>query len=128
MNKTFTSALSMVQHIADNYARAAGQVWNAETVNVEYAAHPGARAKDCYNNAYRYMLHDGQDGMKYVLGFVLVHDIPVEHAWIRKGDRYIDPTLQGAEYIKVVEFDEAVILKFVVKHHHAPTLYDATKF
>lgn len=52
----------------------------------------GTRGKvhECYKNAGQLALDD--DGT-YCEGYVSVHGVPLEHAWIWKNGRVIDPTV-----------------------------------
>ena len=42
----------------------------------------------CFYNAQRFAQSKGF----YVLGFIIIHSIPVEHAWVSDGIHYFDST------------------------------------
>jgi hypothetical protein len=129
--QSFGSGMELVQHIIDNYNKASGKNWKAELVNVEHLkTDQYSKAKNCFNNAFRYMLHKISKQSTYVLGYVFIHGIPLEHAWVHSAGKYIDTTIDSAkqdEYVKVVELSFKEINAFVSNHGHAPTLYDAMK-
>ena len=72
----------------------------------------GLQKKDCYRNAtlVTYMM---PDKCSYVEGRVLVCGVPVDHAFVKVGDSYVDPTLEillkedvtNMEYCSLLELD-----------------------
>lgn len=56
------------------------------------------KAKQCYRNAYKVCEHfaDRETKPEYVEGKVLVCGLPIDHAWVKVGDYYIDPTFEFA--------------------------------
>ena len=98
-------------------------------VEVQFKKIAGAQKKQCFNNAFKALA--GHPDSKYVLGYVFLHNIPIEHAWIKEGDTYFDVTLDPAKqhgYVSVAEFSLAEIMPYVDKHHHSPSLYDINRF
>lgn len=64
----------------------------------------------CYDNCYHLAT---RWNVTYVIGFGIVEGFPIQHAWIKIGDNYYDPTLESHHgsfketmYYKVEEFDE----------------------
>lgn len=54
---------------------------------------PRGLAHRCYETVGKAAL---EDGGTYVEGYVSMYGIPIEHAWLEKDGRVIDPTLDGA--------------------------------
>ena len=54
--------------------------------------------KQCYDNSFKLLqrlLLTSSEDVKYVLGMCVCNSIfPIEHAWIKVGDVYYDPTLE----------------------------------
>ena len=98
-------------------------------VEVQFKKITGAQKKQCFNNAFKALA--GHPDSKYVLGYVFLHNIPIEHAWIKEGDVYYDVTLDPAKqhgYISVSEFSLNDIMLYVDKYGHAPSLFDINRF
>lgn len=98
-------------------------------VDVKFKKVVGAQKKQCFNNAFKALT--GHPDSKYVLGYVFLHNIPIEHAWIKEGDIYYDVTLDPAKqhgYVSVSEFSMSDIMSYVDKHGHSPSLYDLNRF
>jgi hypothetical protein len=98
-----------------------------EPVEVEFRKTKSSRKKDCYNNTFRAMGGTGA----YVLGFVFFHGIPIEHAWLKEGGKYFDPTLDPKDqqgYVKVLEVPHDQLMAYVEKNGHSPSLYDLNRF
>lgn len=76
-------------------------------VTVELVDDPKAKPKQCFDNAYNHLKKVGGDEDKYVLGFMTVHGVPVEHSWVKIGGKYLDCTPVSddlvVEYFSVVE-------------------------
>jgi hypothetical protein len=127
------SPIDFVQkHIVDNYNKAANKNFKAEEVQVTSKKWKKSVMKECFNNSYRYiLLNDDVTESKYVLGYVLVHGIPLEHAWVHTAEGHVDVTLETAGhitgYIKVTELPFKEVCKFVNKHKFAPSLYDVVR-
>lgn len=85
--------------------------------------------KMCYNNAYQCLADAilngyATDDIKYVLG-AAVHYIPVDHAWVRIGDTYYDPTWEtfdtlGHYYFPVHELSPGQIHRLVEANRMTP--------
>lgn len=98
-------------------------------VEVTFKKTAGTQKKQCFNNAFKALT--GHPDSKYVLGYVFLHSIPIEHAWIKEGDTYYDVTLDPAKqygYVSVSEFSLDEIMPYVDKHGHSPSLYDINRF
>ena len=98
-------------------------------VEVERKSFPGARAKECYNNTFKYI---AENGGTFVLGYlVYAKAIPIEHAWVRDGDKYFDVTLKdnkGDEYYSVMELNFDDVMEYVDKYSTAPDIYSWERF
>ena len=74
-------------------------------VQVTVKRHPKSLMKACFLNAYNYVTT--HVNCVYVLGYYLYMGIPIEHAWVKQGDNYIDVTLndnkEGDRYFKCEE-------------------------
>lgn len=102
---------------------------DVKEVNVKFKKMVGAQKKQCFNNAFKAL--SGHPESKYVLGYVFLHNVPIEHAWIKEGDTYYDVTLDPAKqhgYVSVSEFSLDDIMPYVDKHGHSPSLYDINRF
>lgn len=98
-------------------------------VVVKYKKTPGSQAKACFNNAFKAL--SGAPDELYVLGFVFIHSVPIEHAWIKRGNEYFDVTLDPAkqhEYFSIAEFTFDQVFEYVDKYNTAPSLYDMNRF
>ena len=98
-------------------------------VDVKFKKMVGAQKKQCFNNAFKALT--GHPDSKYVLGYVFLHNIPIEHAWVKEGDTYYDVTLDPEKqhgYVSVSEFSLDDIMPYVDKHGHSPSLYDINRF
>lgn len=98
-------------------------------VKPDYLKMPGAKAKNCFNNAYRYVMAHPES--RYILGYALIHGVPIEHAWVRSGDQHIDVTLDPEkmeQYYEVLEVYPNTLLRYVVKNSHAPDLFSLNRF
>ena len=118
-------SLELVKSIVSNYAHLVSDVKLVKVI-CRQAAH--SEPKACFNNAYRAM--SAPDDL-YVLGFVLVQGVPIEHAWIKSGGRYIDVTLEpsGFEYVSVVEMPFQVLLEITEANRYCPPdIFDVNRF
>ena len=104
---------------------------NLQEVKVKDAGSGRGTPKNCFNNAY--LRRQGDD--LYVLGYLLHstgdQHIPIEHAWIKRGDEYIDVTIKVREedsYVSVVELTYEDIEGYVGQYGHAPDLYSINRF
>ena len=72
------------------------------------------KPKQCYRNAYKVCEHFSDRDVKpeYVEGKVLVCGIPIDHAWVRVGDYYIDPTFEFALCKNVKKEKYAILQSF----------------
>jgi hypothetical protein len=97
-------------------------------VTAEYRKIAGAKKKECYNNSFRAL---GANDT-YVLGYVLFHGVPIEHAWIKdQSGKHFDVTLIDAKdlaYVSVFEVPQDLLHEYVSKNQHAPSLYDINRF
>lgn len=88
-----------------------------------------AKQKMCYRNAAELVRLIGglgaftltREPVKYVEGFVLSYNIlAVEHAFVKVGDKYIDPTFERAlkrdvrkeMYVSLIELDPEMMAKY----------------
>jgi hypothetical protein len=121
-----SSELSVVKMVTQGIRHV---VLNPKNVDVEFKKISGAQKKQCFNNAFKSLsVHPDS---KYVLGYVFLHNIPIEHAWIKEGDKYFDVTLDPTKhegYISVAEFSFDEVMEYVDKHSSAPSLYDINRF
>jgi len=98
-------------------------------VSVVHQKAPGSIRKDCFNNSFRYW--SNHSGCTYVLGYLFYAGIPIEHAWVRDGERYLDVTLDPKKqetYFAVYEVSDDVLMRYVDAHHSAPSLFDLNRF
>ncbi|MCD9485852.1 hypothetical protein GLP21_12070 [Photobacterium carnosum] len=74
------------------------------------------KPKQCYDNSFKLLqrlIQTTTEDVKYVLGMCVCSSIlPIEHAWIKVGAKYYDPTLEivvgdiiANTYYSVMEFD-----------------------
>jgi hypothetical protein len=86
----------------------------------------GAQIKDCYNNAFKYLLNGNFDA-KYVLGYLLYNgNIPIEHAYVRDVDQYYDVTLvpnEADSYVSVTELSFNEVSEYILTFASAPDLH-----
>jgi hypothetical protein len=126
------NALELVKMMASNYRYLPVDV---KEVHVTSKVHARSEQSQCFNNAFRVVLHEvSDDSTKYVLGFLILEGgAPIEHAWVKHGDTYVDVTLaekymQRCEYISVAEFTFREVSAYVNEKHHAPGLYEMERF
>lgn len=100
------------------------------SVPVSHQAFDRSVQKQCYNNSFLYVME--QMGRLYVLGYVVLDiGVPIEHAWVKSNETYLDVTLapkDGYEYYPLVEMDFQEVSKFVCERGYAPSLYDYNRF
>jgi hypothetical protein len=89
--------------------------------------------KQCFDNAYHYLdaLPTNITDCKYVIGFMLFRGIPVEHAWVKVGDQYLDPTLTSNadhEYFSLAELDFMELIDVAAMCGCAPSIYDYSRW
>ena len=81
------------------------------------------RMKECFNNCWH--LCSMIPGAKYVLGYTASF-IPIEHAWIKIGETYYDPTLEllhnrtGDAYLVYLELSMKELIKYTTKNANCP--------
>ena len=121
----FDSPIPIVEILTENFKNINIQ---PKLVDVSFKILKNAQPKDCFNNAFKAQSFNSK--AIYVLGYVFVHNIPIEHAWISEDDKYYDITIQpeNHKYVSVAEFTLDEIFPFVEKHMHSPSLYDMNKF
>lgn len=77
------------------------------------------KKKECYSNAYHMCSETGFDNILYCEGFMSVYGIPIEHAFNKVGDVYVDVTKELAlnespldtEYIVLGEYNSVDALR-----------------
>jgi hypothetical protein len=86
----------------------------------------GAQIKDCYNNAFKYLLNCNFDAT-YVLGYLIYNGgIPIEHAYVKDADQYYDVTLvpnEADSYLSVIELSFVEVSEYIITFSSAPDLY-----
>jgi len=91
------------------------------------------QAKACFNNAFHAAAHFPD--ARYVLGYWLHVVAPLEHAWVRVGDAYHDPTYEfvlskmghgPGEHYAVVEMTVGEVLRVMadLKIKYPPTMLE----
>ena len=121
-----TDQLAMVKMVSQGIRHLTLDI---KEVDVKFKKMAGTQKKQCFNNAFKALT--GHPDSKYVLGYVFLHSIPIEHAWVKEGDTYYDVTLDPAKqhgYVSVAEFSLDEIMPYVDKHGHSPSLYDINRF
>lgn len=103
---------------------------NVKHVIVKVKSHARSEKKQCYNNSWRYIQDNYKEDAQYILGYVIVHGIPIEHAWVKVGGQHFDVTLSDSDatYYEVVEVPQAQLDAYVEKEQHAPDLYSLNRF
>lgn len=97
------------------------------------------KPKSCYNNSFHTlsaMLGAGMSDCSYILGY-WTPSIPIEHAWVRCGDQWFDPTREllldstneiykNSEYFPLIELDMGELLEIIntTRHSCPPALFD----
>lgn len=101
---------------------------DTKEVSVSYRYEKWSKQKSCFNNVFKALNFNAN--IIYVLGFTFIHDVPVEHAWLKEDGNYFDITFETENhtYISVVEFTLNDIYPFVEKYMLVPCLYDMNKF
>lgn len=83
-----------------------------------------AEKKMCYKNASDLVMMLGDtENVRYVEGYASSFGIPIEHAFVRVGDRYVDPTFElalgqdvrGVAYVSCYEFEPVKMAKYLLK-------------
>ena len=95
------------------------------------------RKKECYKNAtllvdYAHFYKMDKD-VRYVEGLALDPEVPlsIEHAWVRVGDLYIDPTAERClkadvtkwEYVALIEKDWEGLIKVMAENEYYGDVY-----
>lgn len=115
--------MKIVEFIAEQYGTTATEV-EAEISHQPWAVH-----KRCFENAYHYA--SNTPGAVYVLGQYVIHGMPVEHAWVKDGDKHLEITLKGRtpndRFFVLFELDEIALASAVIRCGQAPNLYDYAK-
>nr|WP_086939151.1 hypothetical protein [Thaumasiovibrio occultus] len=90
-----------------------------------------AKEGECFYNSYMNVIYG--KGERYVLGY-RCEEPPVDHAIIRKGERYFDPTLQieqegfsGYQYAILAEFTVFDMMKHAKSNKDFPPDVDYLK-
>ena len=82
--------------------------------------------KNCFYNAEMYVKKHPTS--KYVIGFIVVHDVPLEHAWIRlPSGEYVDPTVTTTEkynYYSCLELTNDELMNQIKKTKSKPGYID----
>ncbi len=80
-------------------------------------AEPIVKPKRCFDNSFKLAT---SLNATYVLG-IYCKTIPIEHAWLKIGDNYYDPTLEivvndtAGKYLSLVELSEAELISTIVE-------------
>jgi hypothetical protein len=79
--------------------------------------------RECYKNAFKVVSDNYTHNIMYVEGYVIFHDIPIEHAWNKIGDIYFDVTAElnksvYSEYISITEIGYDKIHEYAYKTGH----------
>jgi hypothetical protein len=100
-----------------------------ELVKPAYKYSSQSEPKDCFNNAFREM--STNIGATYILGYVFLHELPIEHAWIKHKDQHFDVTFPPEEqhtYFSVYELSLKDLMPFIEKHGYSPSIFDLNRF
>lgn len=83
------------------------------------------KQNECYCNAFHFCTQSGinDHDIKYVEGYTTVSGIPIEHAWNKVDDKYIDITFElvlkhdvtKENYVILGEWDADTALKYMAK-------------
>lgn len=100
-------------------------------VKVEIKNFSEAKAKACFDNSRKYV--SSHSGTSYCLGYYLLYgQIPIEHAWVKEGEKFFDVTLkdnlENDEYYLFFEISMEELDNILVAIRHAPSIYDYKKF
>jgi len=117
--------INLVNHLATQYK------CTPEEVKVTLKKHTPSKEKQCFDNAYKYVTKSTTS--KYVIGYYLYQgQIPIEHAWVKDGDQYLEITLKNVDendkYYKFAELDHDELFNVIDSCHNAPSLYDYFRF
>jgi hypothetical protein len=116
--------MNLVDIIAKQYGT------TAQKVEVEISNQPWALPKKCFDNAYYYA--SKKTGALYILGHYVMYGVPIEHAWIKEGDRYLDTTIknriEGDQFMSLFELDTQVLASVVMETGRPPNLNDYARF
>mgnify|MGYP003576831144 CR=1 FL=1 len=122
--------MSIINHMVSNLHYLGTKV---EEVKVKYKKHPQSQPKQCFNNAWRHVID--HPGSTYVLGYYMyMGQIPIEHAWVKEGNGYLDVTLDEKKikssdaYMKVIEVPRELLDEYVNAKQHAPDLFALNRF
>ena len=66
------------------------------------------KSKECYKNAFKIVDENWDKDILYVEGLIMMHGIPIDHAWNKIGDIYFDITanitgIKHEEYTSIIE-------------------------
>jgi hypothetical protein len=101
------------------------------TVDVTLQPYGKSKVKECFDNCSMYIAE--YPDSYYVLGYVFVDGLPIEHAWVRNDDQHLDITLADTskfatvEYFSFYVFNYMKLLDLMCEYGNAPTLYEARK-
>lgn len=93
------------------------------------------RPKECYRNAFvTCEVLEYNHTVKYVEGYLNMKGLPIEHAFVKVDDKYIDPTIELAlnknvnsdTYVKIGEFTTNEVRKIIVENGFWGQIYDFT--
>lgn len=96
-----------------------------------------AEVKACYNNTFNCIadlriLHGDPKDARYVVGYA-AGLIPVDHAWVKVGGAYFDPTWEkhteiGEHYLPVFEIPTSELMGWIEKNDmRPPSLHDMAR-
>lgn len=93
------------------------------------------KQNECYSNAFHFCTQSGISGheLKYVEGYTTVAGIPIEHAWNKVDDKYIDITLElvlkknvsEEDYVILGEWDADTALRYMAEKGTYGGVYEA---
>lgn len=103
------------------------------TADVIPNCHYDSVPKRCYDNAFTFVAaRPNMPGLAYSVGYLLIPSIaiPIEHAVIRRGDKYCDPTLDETQnkFVPIFEITNETLVRYVSEHEFpditVPQIYD----
>lgn len=110
-----------------------GSSYNVEPkeVKVEIKKFPSAKSKECFDNSRKYVT--SHRGTSYCLGYYLLYgQIPIEHAWVKEGEKFFDVTLkdnlENDEYYLFFEISREDLNEILLAIRQSPSIYDYKKY
>jgi hypothetical protein len=99
-----------------NLDNASSEVVELMTPEIRERAMKIVQPKACYCNVAKMVLHYCRRHIRYVVGYASAQ-VPFDHAWIKVGDKYYDPTWElygsqlGEEYLPLYEMSFGELVK-----------------